>query len=336
VTHLSPGVRTQTSRNEDGNEREAMMKGQRNGRLNALTIDVEDWFQVTAFDRSIGFHAWDRCEVRVVENVRRILGLLSEQRIDATFFVLGWIAERYPDLVKSIHDAGHEVGTHGYSHRMISDLTPREFESDVRRSLRAIEEVTDSRVLGYRAPSYSIVAETSWAWEVLVDLGLRYSSSVFPINHDRYGIPWAPRHPFVLRTNGSGRLVEFPLSTVSVMGRNLPVAGGAYLRLYPYWFIRWGLGRINAEWMPAVVYFHPWEIDPGQPRQQVGLLSRLRHYTNLDRMERKIHALFQDFRFSSVGRVLSTNGFGLHGVHGDWLGEGCLSNEKRSAERSRE
>lgn len=309
-----------------------MTKGKRNGRLNALTIDVEDWFQVTAFDRSIRLDEWERCEVRVGDNVRRILDILSEERIDATFFVLGWIAERFPEIVRSIYDAGHEVATHGYDHRMVSQLAPREFESDVTKSIRAIEQITNTPVLGYRAPSYSIVEETSWAWEVLIELGLRYSSSVFPINHDRYGIPWAPRHPFVLRTNGTGRLVEFPLSTISVMGRNLPVAGGAYLRLYPYWFIRWGLSRINGEGMPAVVYFHPWEIDPGQPRQRVGLVSQLRHYTNLRRMEQKIRALLRDFEFASVGRVLATNGFGLHGSGTETAGETQSPGVKRSAE----
>jgi polysaccharide deacetylase family protein (PEP-CTERM system associated) len=309
-----------------------MTKGKRNGRLNALTIDVEDWFHVTAFDRSIRLDEWERCEVRVGHNVRRILDMLSEEKIDATFFVLGWIAERFPEIVKSIHDAGHEVATHGYDHRMVSQLAPREFASDVTKSIEVIEQITRTPVLGYRAPSYSIVEETSWAWEILVDLGLRYSSSVFPINHDRYGIPWAPRHPFVLRTNGTGRLVEFPLSTVSVMGRNLPVAGGAYLRLYPYWFIRWGLSRINGEGMPAVVYFHPWEIDPGQPRQPVGLVSQLRHYTNLGRMEQKIRTLLRDFQFASVGRVLSTNGFGLHGLGIETSEEAESPGAKHSAE----
>jgi polysaccharide deacetylase family protein (PEP-CTERM system associated) len=272
--------------------------------INALSVDVEDWFQVTNFEKVIDRANWDACEPRVVVNVHRILDILSSKRVQATFFILGWIAERFPHLVEAIREQGHEISTHGYDHRQIQEQTREEFARDVAKAIQVLENIIGEKIIGYRAPSYSIVPETLWAWELLADQGIRYDSSVFPIKHDRYGVPGLPRYPFTI-TLGQGReLVEFPLSTVRILGRNIPIAGGGYLRLYPYWFVRWAVRRINRRGHPVIFYLHPWEIDPFQPRQDVDFLRKLRHYSNLWTTENKIKALLGDFQFASVREVL--------------------------------
>jgi polysaccharide deacetylase family protein (PEP-CTERM system associated) len=272
--------------------------------INALSVDVEDWFQVTNFEKVITRDQWDLCESRVVPNVQRILDIFSARDVRATFFILGWIAERHPDLVKAIRVRGHEVSSHGYAHAQIQHQTREEFHQDVSRAIRVLEDILGEKVIGYRAPSYSIVPRTMWAWELLADLGIRYDSSIFPIKHDRYGVAGLPRFPFTVELKDGRELVEFPLSSVKILGKNIPIAGGGYLRLYPYWFVKWAVKRINRQGHPVIFYLHPWEIDPYQPKQDVSLFKRLRHYTNIAATENKIRALIQDFRFDTVREVL--------------------------------
>ena len=271
--------------------------------LNAFSVDVEDYFQVNAFERAIPRASWGSFEPRVERNTRRLLDLCAEYGVRGTFFTLGWVAERWPGLVREIRDAGHELGTHGQDHRRVTTLNPREFREDVRRSKRTIEDVAGVEVIGYRAPNYSIVRETLWAVDVLSEEGFRYDSSIFPIRHDHYGIPDFPRFPRPVR-NGSP-LQEFPISTVRFAGMNLPFVGGGYLRQFPMQFIRWGMRHLNQrERRPAIVYVHPWELDPEQPVQPVGVLTRLRHYRNLDRTEDRLATLFSEYAFTSCREIL--------------------------------
>ena len=271
---------------------------------NALTFDVEDYYMVSAFSDQVPFEQWPAFESRVERNTCRILDLLAARQVTATFFVLGWIAERFPGLVKRIHAAGHEVASHGYNHRLVYRMTPAEFREDVRRSKRALEDISGSAVLGYRAASYSIVAESLWALDVLIEEGFRYDSSIFPIHHDRYGIPGAVRFPHVLE-RPSGSIFEFPPSTFRLFGQNLPIAGGGYLRLYPLAFTRAAMNSINKrEGMPVILYVHPWEIDPDQPRMQGTLAARVRHYINISSTLPKLTAFLHEFTFSRLSLFL--------------------------------
>lgn len=271
---------------------------------NAMTVDVEDYFQVSAFDDTVSRHDWDAFESRVGVNTRRLLRLFDDHGVRATFFVLGWVAERHSDLVREIASAGHEVASHGYGHRLIYEQTPEEFRTDIRRSKRILEDASGRPVVGYRAPSYSVTKESLWALDILVEEGFAYDASIFPIRHDRYGIPDAPRHAHVL-TTASGSLTEAPPSTVRVGPANLPVAGGGYFRILPYGWTRWGIRRINGvERKPAVFYLHPWEVDPDQPRLEAGGLSRFRHYRNLDKTMDRLRRLLNEFRFAPLGPML--------------------------------
>ena len=275
------------------------------GVVNAMSVDVEDYFHVNAFDGIVPRAQWDSLESRVSHNTERLLTLFEAHGITATFFVLGWVAERFPSLVASIASKGHEIASHGYAHRLIYHQTPAAFRDDVRRAKDLLETATGVHVDGFRAPSYSVMANTLWALDVLIEEGYRYDASIFPIRHDRYGLPGSPRHPYVLTRDG-GSLVEAPASTVRWGQINLPVAGGGYFRILPYAWTRWGIRRINRrEGRPAIFYLHPWEIDPLQPRVNAGLLSRFRHYRNLDKTEGRLRQLLRDFRFSTVRQVLA-------------------------------
>lgn len=276
--------------------------------FNALTIDVEDYFQVNAFARQVRFDDWDSYPLRVDGNTMRILDFLDEFGISATFFVLGWVAERRPCLVKEISRRGHEVACHGYGHQLIFTIGPEAFRKDIRKAKQIIEDQCGLVVKGYRAPSYSITGKSLWALDILVEEGFSYDSSIFPIVHDTYGIPHAERFPHEIAT-GSGKLTEFPISTLSVRVGNLdwrlPIAGGGYLRLFPASLVGRAINHINVrERQPAVVYFHPWEIDPDQPRIRAGLKSCFRHYLNLERMESKIRHLLKNFRFTTTREIL--------------------------------
>jgi polysaccharide deacetylase family protein (PEP-CTERM system associated) len=272
--------------------------------VNAMTIDVEEHFHASALASSAPMTSWDRLESRVVRNTDRLLDVLAEARVTATFFILGWVAERHPDLTRRIAAAGHEIASHGYLHQLVYDITPAQFREDVRRSKALLEDQAGVAVRGYRAPSYSITTRSLWALDVLLDEGYDYDASIFPIRHDRYGIPHAPRHPYLL-TRGAGRLVEAPPSTVRIAGANLPIAGGGYFRLLPYGWTRWGVARVNRiERRPIIFYLHPWEIDPDQPRMAVAGLSKLRHYRNLHLMEPRLRALIKSFAFGPLRDLL--------------------------------
>ena len=269
--------------------------------VNALTIDVEDYFQVSAFAAHIDRADWDRRECRVERNVGTILDMLDAHGTKATFFTLGWIAQRYPALVRSMVARGHEVASHGYGHQRASDLTPQEFSQDVVLAKRILEDLCGAEVVGYRAPSFSIGATNLWAFETLAAAGYRYSSSVYPIRHDHYGMPDSPRFAYPV---GAG-LLEIPVTTLRVFNRNLPSSGGGYFRLFPYALSRWMLRRVNhGDGQSAIFYFHPWEIDVDQPRiAGISAKTRFRHYVNIPRMQARLERLLGDFRWDRMDRI---------------------------------
>ena len=333
---------------------------------NILTVDLEDYFMVSAFESVVKRGDWDRYESRIERNTYRLLDILSSSLCSmryapcspprATFFCLGWVAERYPELIKEIHRLGHEIASHGYDHRIIATQSPRLFREDIRKSKALLEDLIGKRVIGYRAPSYSITRETLWSLEILAEEGYQYDSSIFPIHHDRYGIPNAPRFPFIISSNGNGRvdfqplsnnstnsiksmnssnpsnpiasnlgrpacrslgvgrsdpqtsnfLIEFPLTTLRILGHNLPVAGGGYFRLLPFKITKMAFRRIwREDVFPLVFYIHPWELDEDQPRVQgLSLKSRFRHYVNLKKTEERFRKLLTDFRFSAAREVI--------------------------------
>jgi len=272
--------------------------------VNAMTVDVEDYFQVSAFEHTVARSQWDSFESRVVANTERLLDLFFRANVHATFFVLGWVADRYPLLVKRIADAGHELGSHGYGHRLIYDQSPAEFREDLRRSRGVISDAASAPLLGYRAPSFSVTTRSLWALDIIREEGFVYDASIFPIRHDRYGIPTSPRH-FYEMEQSAGTLWECPGSTVRLAGTNLPVAGGGYFRLLPYAWTRWGISRVNRlENRPAIFYLHPWEIDPEQPRLPGPRVSRFRHYTNLDKTEERLKKLLHEFQFAPLGNLI--------------------------------
>jgi polysaccharide deacetylase family protein (PEP-CTERM system associated) len=277
----------------------------RAGIINAMTVDVEDYFHVSAFDGVVSRAEWGGYESRVTRNTERMLELFEDAGVRATFFVLGWVADRDPSLVRRIAEAGHEIASHGYHHQLLYLLTPDQFREDVRAAKATLESATGRRVYGFRAPSYSIIQSSLWALDVLIDEGHVYDASIFPIHHDRYGIPDSPRHPHVLHRVG-GSLLEVPASTVRVGSVNLPIAGGGYFRLLPYAWTKWGIERVNRlERQPVVFYTHPWELDPDQPRMAVGPATRVRHYRGLARTARRLGRLLHDFQFDSVMSVLN-------------------------------
>jgi len=271
---------------------------------NALTIDVEDYYHVSAFEKVVRIEHWEQYESRVEKNTDRVLAMLDDMHVKATFFILGWVAQRHPQLVRRIVSAQHEVACHGYTHRRIHMLTPEEFRHEIRQAKGVIEDAGGVPVLGYRAPSYSVTTRTLWALNILAEEGFKYDSSIFPVRHDLYGIPGYERFAHVLYGQGTQPIVELPLSTARMLGINIPVAGGGYLRLLPYALTHLGIRRINhKEQQPAIIYFHPWEIDPEQPRIQAGWKSRFRHYTNLSRMEAKLRKLLSSFAFAPIREV---------------------------------
>jgi polysaccharide deacetylase family protein (PEP-CTERM system associated) len=328
--------------------------------LNALTIDLEDYYMVSAFESVVKREDWHKYESRIERNTHRILEILAEAKppstqfktqnsklkiardaaynsppdsgVRATFFCLGWIADKYPGLIREITACGHEIANHGYDHNLVYNMTSSEFREDVRKSKKILEDAAGKEVVGYRAPSYSITAKSLWALPILAEEGYRYDSSIFPIHHDRYGIPDAPRFPFLVDLDGvhgnrevklpdfdnvktvdasmdasNGRfIVEYPISTVKLWGLNMPISGGGYMRLFPYGVTKKGLEKINKdEEKPFVIYLHPWELDPEQPRfNDLSALSRFRHYVNLDGTAEKLRRLLSDFTFSSMREVI--------------------------------
>jgi polysaccharide deacetylase family protein (PEP-CTERM system associated) len=274
-------------------------------RVNAMTVDVEDYFHVSALSEVISRKDWSSLEFRAERSTDRLLEMFAEKNVKATFFVLGWVTEKAPALIRRIHAAGHEVACHGLTHELVYRQTPEVFREETRSSKAMLEDTIGAPVVGYRAASYSITAKSLWALDILCDLGFKYDSSIFPIAHDRYGIPGASSRPGPIAAPNGARIVEFPLSTRAVLGVRVPVAGGGYFRLLPYWFTRWALAGVNrVDAIPFVFYLHPWEIDPDQPRVRASLLSRFRHYNNLHKCEARLRNLLDDFRFSTMREVL--------------------------------
>ncbi|MBK1672772.1 polysaccharide deacetylase family protein [Ectothiorhodospira shaposhnikovii] len=272
------------------------------GIRNAMTVDVEDYFHVSAFENHICRGTWDELPCRVERNVDRILQLFAEHDTKATFFYLGWVAKRYPELVRRTQAEGHEIASHGWSHIRATEQTPEAFRQDVSRTRALLEDTVGAPVLGYRAASYSIGRDNLWALDTLQETGHRYSSSIYPVHHDLYGMPEAPRFSF---RPGQGDLVEIPVTTVEVLGKKLPCGGGGYFRLLPYEISRWAIRQVNQrDRQAAVFYFHPWEIDPDQPRQNgLGLKTRVRHYLNLSRTEGRLKRLLSDFQWGRMDRI---------------------------------
>ncbi len=269
--------------------------------MNAISIDVEDYFQVSAFEKTIDRNAWDSLEHRIERNMAQTLALFATHNVKATFFTLGWIAERYPHLIKSIVSEGHELASHGYGHQRVTDLSPEEFKSDVTNAKQILEDISGCEIKGYRAPSYSIGKHNLWALEVLAETGHEYSSSIYPIQHDHYGFPEAPR--FAFRDEKTG-LIEVPITTAKVMNKLRPAGGGGFFRFYPYFVTRWMINRVNNEGESTVFYLHPWELDSGQPRQKgISAKTRFRHYLNLDKTEGRLGKLLNDFSWGTMNDV---------------------------------
>ena len=277
---------------------------------NAMTVDVEDYFQVSAFAGNINQHEWDKHPLRVENNTYKLLDLFDEVSVKATFFTLGWVAERKPELVSEIARRGHEVACHGYSHQLVYNQTPEVFQEETIRAKSILEDIIQQPVLGYRAASYSITEKSLWALDILAESGFIYDSSIFPVRHDRYGMPDTPEYPYHMKTPAGHSIIEFPLSTAKIINYRLPVAGGGYFRLYPYWLSKAGLRQINRQQKPFIFYLHPWEVDPEQPRISASWFSRFRHYNNLDKCEPRLRKLMSDFQFTTTQDVLSDLGFG--------------------------
>lgn len=287
---IHPGLRQQ-----DGND--LVM-------LNALTIDIEDYFMVSAFADMVKFEDWLQYESRIEMNTSRLLDILDEHGVKATFFILGWVAENYPELVQKIHRSGHEIACHGYNHRLAYELSLKEFREDTRKSKAVIEDAIGEAVLGYRAASYSIIKSSLWTLDILIEEGFAYDSSIFPIYHDLYGYQEFSRFPVKIFRKDVGEILEVPLSTVRLLERNVPIAGGGYFRLFPIQFIEWGIRRLNEkELQPAIIYLHPWELDPEQPRLNGRRLSSFRHYIKLETTSAKLHRLLRTFRFGPISKV---------------------------------
>jgi polysaccharide deacetylase family protein (PEP-CTERM system associated) len=277
--------------------------------MNAFTVDVEDYFHVAALSSAIPRDSWDQRELRVEENIERLLGILDERSVRGTFFVLGWLAERRPALVRRIADAGHEIACHGYSHQLVYTQSPGEFRKETVRAKGFLEDTLGYPVLGYRAASFSVTRNSLWALDVLIDAGFRYDSSIFPIHHDLYGLPGANPEPHWVSAPSGRTIAEFPMSAAKFFGVQVPVSGGGYFRILPYWLTRAGLRQINQRrGRPFAFYLHPWELDPGQPRIKVGAFSRFRHYTNLERCEGRLRQVLGDFAFTSMHEVLQQRG----------------------------
>jgi len=271
---------------------------------NAISIDLEEWFHPEILRGRFQTSEWPDLEPRAPQVVDRLLEILAEAEVSATFFVLGWVAERHPDVVPRLVAAGHEVASHGYAHAMITQQTPDEFDRDLKRSLEILRAQSGQPVIGYRAPSFSVVRETLWAFDIMVEHGIEYDSSIYPVHHDRYGIPEAPRQPYRVARRGESELWELPPPTLRLGNKNLPVAGGGYLRLFPYALTALAIRRLNAEGIPGIVYTHPWEFDRQQPRVSLPLLKKLRHYTNVAHNESKFIRLLHEFECTTCENVL--------------------------------
>ena len=269
---------------------------------NALTVDIEDYFQVSAFEKVIDRSDWENLPCRVEQNTEKVMQVFADHGVKGTFFILGWVAQRYPELIKRIAEQGHEVASHGWDHVRIINMTPEQFREDVIKTKEILEELSGTKVYGYRAPSYSIGSSNLWALKILQETGHKYSSSIYPIHHDLYGMPHAPRFAFYPNDLD---LIEVPVTTTKVLGKNFPCGGGGYFRLLPYFWSKRAIKKVNTiDGQSTVFYFHPWEIDPQQPKQKnTTLKTRFRHYTNLSKMEQRLNQLLRDFSWDRMDNV---------------------------------
>jgi polysaccharide deacetylase family protein (PEP-CTERM system associated) len=275
--------------------------------VHILSVDVEDYFMVEAFSGTVSTSTWENWPSRVVSNTQRTIDLFDRYGVKGTFFFVGWVAEKFPQLVRDVHARGHELACHSYWHRTVYSLSPDEFRRDTRAAVKAIEDAAGAKVLGYRAPSWSITKQSLWAMDILAEEGFTYDSSIYPIHHDLYGVPGAQRVPYDYPLKNGRSLREYPPATVRVFGQNLPGAGGGYLRIFPMSYTHWVFSRFErSDRVPVVVYFHPWELDPEQPRIKDKLKSRLRHYTNLSGMERRLEQLLKRYSFQPFSRLLDS------------------------------
>ena len=275
-----------------------------NGNINALTINVYDWFQIAGLQDITNCKDSDKNKDRISITTIKMLNILSKMNVKATFFVPGVVAEKDPEIIKRIHNGGHEIAILGYSNKSISNFTEDEFCREVKSAVEIVEKITGQNIVGYRAPHYSIMPDTVWACEILSKLGLQYDSSIFPVKHDNYGFLSAPRFPFIIDLKKNGKLIEFPLSTIRFLGNNIPIAGGAYLRLLPYWFTRYAIKKLNATGNPAIVYLHPWDLDIDQPHVKLNFALCFKHYGNRLTTEKKLIKLLHDFQFGPIREVL--------------------------------
>lgn len=272
--------------------------------INALSFDVEEWFHNTNLEKYVDRSKWDSYESRIEKNIGPILSLLEKKKTFATFFILGWVAERHPEMVKEISDRGHEIATHGWSHKRAYQQTPDEFEAELKKAVDVLRNITGQSVSGHRAACFSITSRSEWVIDILMRNGIKYDSSIYPVVHDRYGMIGAPRFPYILRQEKGQRLFEFPLATYKFFKINIPVAGGGYFRLYPYSFTRWCMRRLNREGHPAMVYLHPPEFDTEQPDLKIDLLNKFRIYVGIKDNFKKLEKLLDDFKFAPVREVL--------------------------------
>ncbi len=271
---------------------------------NILSVDVEEWFHPEAVQHRYPLNTWQNQPARVEHNVDLLLELFGQEGLTATFFILGWIARQHPKMVRKIADGGHEVASHGDMHRMLTRMTPQEFEIDLRESMKVLEDSSGQKIIGFRAPTFSLVASTQWAWDIMLAEGIQYDSSVYPIFHDRYGMPDSPRFSYVACENHYGTLIEFPMPTLRLLGRNIPFGGGGYLRLLPLWYTRFAIKRFNNDGKPAIMYMHPWEFDTEQPRLNLGKIQSWRHYHNIDKNLGRLEQLLSAFRWTSFRHYL--------------------------------
>ena len=262
---------------------------------NILSVDVEEWFHPEALQHKFPAEIWSEQPSRVRSNVDKLLNLFEVKKAKATFFILGWVAQENPAMIKDIVNAGHEIASHGSFHKMVTKMTPKEFEKDLSNSIKILEEISGQKVLGFRAPTFSVIKQTFWAWEIMLRLGLVYDSSVYPIWHDRYGVPDAPRKMYTAIEKDSQKLIEFPMSTMRIFKKNIPFGGGGYLRIFPKWFTEIGIKAINREGIPATVFVHPWEFDSDQPRLNLGKVQTLRHYYNIKNNINKLSRLLDEY-----------------------------------------
>jgi len=275
---------------------------------NILSVDVEEWFHPEALQHFFPFESWDIQESRIERNIEKLLKLFAEKEVQATFFVLGWVAKKHPALIKKIVAAGHEIANHSSSHRMITKLSPQEFEQDLKEAQDILQSISGEAVQGFRAPTFSVVEQTRWAWEIMVRYGIRYDSSVYPIWHDRYGIPDAPRQPYLAFQNDKASLIEFPLPTLRLFSKNFPFGGGGYLRIFPLWFTKFAIKQFNNQGNPAIIYMHPWEFDLQQPRLKLGKMQSARHYYNIKNNLKKLSQLLDTFRWTSFRNYFQESG----------------------------